>query len=350
MAEDRTQEPSIRRRLLARERGQVARSPELTGASALLAASALLWCWGEELSARLIHLIRGLWLGDLGVPAQGEAPVDLVALVRGALTGVAVPTLGILGGSVAAAILAHQAQVGGLFAPGLLAPDPSRLWHLSLDEEGGEGWLGRAGRGTWSLIKTAVVVGVATLVIQLHLRDFFALSHADPQSMAHAAGALIRSTALTLALATAVLGLVDYALQRQRFEAMLRMTPDEHREDLRSADGDPALRARRRNLAKSLRGDAPELLAGASLTITGPSDLAIVLAGGPPPRKVSIRSSAHGAAGQKLRKAAVALNLPLVEAPALAQALARLRTPVLPPELLPMLRDAWPDPESPAAN
>ncbi len=161
---------------------------------------------------------------------------------------------------------------------------------------------------------------------------------------------MIRSTALTLALASAVLGLVDYALQRQRFEAMLRMTADEHREDLRSADGDPALRARRRNLAKSLRGDAPELLAGASLTITGPSDLAIVLAGGPPPRKVSIRSSAHGAAGQKLRQAAAALNLPEVEAPDLAHALARLRTPVIPPEILPMLRAAWPDSESPPAD
>ena len=343
MSEDRTQEPSMRRRLLARERGQVARSPELTGASALLAASALLWFWGDDLGAGLVALIQQTWLGDLGVPDLGRESVDLIGRIRNTVGAVAVPTLGILGGSVLAAVLAHQAQVGGLLAPGLLAPDPSRLWHLALDEEGGEGLLSRAGRGAWSLIKAVVVVGVAALVIRLHLRDFFRLGHAEPPVLAAAAGAMIRSTALILALAVAALGLVDYALQRQRFEAMLRMTADEHREDLRSADGDPALRARRRALAKSLRGDAPELLAGASLTITGPSDLAIVLAGGPPPRKVSIRSSAHGAAGQKLRQAAAALNIPEVEAPDLAHALARLRTPVIPPEIRPMPGEACPE-------
>ena len=346
MSEDRTQEPSTRRRLLARERGQVARSPELTGAAALLAASGLLWVWGDGLFTGLVATIRAPWLSDLGVAAPGADPVNLVARLSGALGAVLWPTLGILGGSVAVAVLVHQAQVGGLFNPGLLAPDFTRLWHLTLDEEGGEGLLSRASRGGWSLVKAVVVVAVATLVIQTHLTDFYRLSHADTPALAVAVGGLIRSTALTLAVAVAILGLIDYALQRQRFEAMLRMTTDEHREDLRSADGDPALRARRRHLAKSLRGDAPELLKGASLTITGPSDLAIVLAGGPPPRKVSIRSSAHGNAGQKLRKAATAENLPFVEAPTLALALAQLRTPAIPPELLPMLREVWPDAET----
>jgi len=333
----------MRRRLQARELGQVARSPELTAASALLAASSLLWVWGDDLFSGLVRVVRTPWLGDLGVPGEG-APVDLVARVQGTLAQVAFPTLGILGGSVLAAILAHQAQVGGLFAPGLLAPDPSRLWSLNLDEEGGgEGWLGRGGRGLWSMVKAVVVVGVAALVIQTHLDDFAHLGRADVPGMALAAGGLVRSTALILALATAVLGLIDYALQRTRFEAMLRMTDDEHREDLRSADGDPAIRSRRRNLAKSLRGDAPELLRGASLTLTGPSDLVIVLAGGPPPRKVTIRSSAHGPAGEKLRKAALAANLTLVEAPDLARTLARLRTPNIPPEILPTLLEAWPE-------
>ncbi len=344
MSEDRTQEPSMRRRLLAREQGQVARSPELTGASALLAASALLWGWGDDLFTGLIKVVRNPWLGDLGVPDQGESSVELVGRMQTALAGVAVPGSIILGGSVLAAILVHQAQVGGLFAPSLLAPDPSRLWALNLDDEGGgEGWVGRAGRGLWSIIKAAVVVAVAALVIQAHLADFDRLSRADVPGMAAAAGGLIRSTALILAIATAILGLIDYALQRTRFEATLRMTSDEHREDLRSADGDPALRSRRRNLAKSLRGDAPELLKGASLAITGPSDLAIVLAGGPPPRRVTIRSSAHGPAGQKLRKAAITANLTVIEAPDLARVLAQLRTPIIPPQLLPTLQEAWPD-------
>ena len=340
MSEDRTQEPSKRRRLQARERGQVARSPELTGAVGLLAASALLGIWGDDLALALISLVRDSWSGDLMLSADAPAVVEHL---RRSIWTVATPLFGIVGGAVAATIVAHQAQVGGLFAPGLIAPDPSRLWGLHLDEEGSGSGLGaRMGRGVWSVVKAAVVVAVAAWLIRSGLGDLFRLARLEPHALARASGAMMRSTALALALATLVLGLVDFALQYRRFEAMMRLTPDEHREDLRAADGDPALRTRRRNQAKALRGDAPELFAGASLAVTGASGLIIILAGGPPPRRVTIRSSANGATGNRLRKSADAANLPLLDAPALALALARLRTPVVPPELMAALASEWP--------
>jgi flagellar biosynthetic protein FlhB len=341
MSEDRTQEPSKRRRVEARERGQVARSPELTGAAGLLAASALLGIWGDDLALALLALVRNSWSGDLLVSAE---PLEVVARLRGAAWGVASPLMGILGGTVVAALLAHQAQVGGLFAPALLAPDPSRLWALRLDEEdSGSGFSARVGRGVWSVVKAAVVVGVAAWVIRSDLGDLQRLARLDPPALARASGTLLRSMAFALALATLALGLVDFALQYNRFEAMLRMTPDQHREDLRAADGDPALRSRRRKQAQALRGDAPELLAGASLAVTGGSGLIIILAGGPPPHRLTIRSSANGATGSRLRKSAEAADLRLLEAPALALALARLRTPVVPPELMAALASEWPE-------
>lgn len=341
MSEDRTQEPSKRRRVEARERGQVARSPELTGAAGLLAASALLGIWGDDLVLSMLALVRDSWSGDL--MASG-GPVEVVARLRGAAWGVAGPLLGILGGAIVASFLAHQAQVGGLFAPALIAPDVSRLWTLRLDEEGsGSTFATRAGRGAWSVLKAAVVVGVASWVIRSNLGSLHRLARLDPPALARASGTLMQSLAFALALATLALGLVDFALQYQRFEAMMRLTPDQHREDLRAADGDPALRARRRNQARALRGDAPELFAGASLAVVGASGLIVILAGGPPPRRLTIRSSANGATGRKLRKSAEAAGVALLEAPALALALARLRTPVVPPELAAALSADWPE-------
>jgi flagellar biosynthetic protein FlhB len=340
MSEDRTQEPSNRRRLEARQRGQVARSPELTGAAALLAASALLGIWGDELALGLVGLIRDSWSGDLMVGADSS---EVVARIRSAVWGVVGPLFGILGGTLAVAIVAHQAQVGGLFAPGLIAPDFSRLWRLHLDEEGmGSAFAERAGRGVWSVVKAVVVVGVAAWVIRSGLGDLQRLGRLDPSTMAKGAGAIIRSTTLALALATLALGLLDFSLQHRRLEAMLRMTPDEHREDLKSADGDPSLRARRRNQARALRGDSPELFAGATLAIVGASGLILILAGGPPPRRITIRSSANGATGKRLKKSAEAAKVPLLEALALALALARLRTPIVPPELMAALSADWP--------
>ncbi len=326
MSEDlHGQEPSKRRRLEARERGQVARSPELTGAAGLLAASALLAIWGDNLALALIALLRDSWSGDLMASSE---PIDVIARVRQSAWAVAGPLLGIVVGAIIASVAAHQAQVGGLFAPGLLAPDPSRLWALRLDEEGSaSGFAARAGRGLWSVLKAVVVVLVAAWMIRADLTDLHRLARLDTPSLARASGAIMRSLAFALAMATLVLGLVDFALQHRRFEAMMRMTPDEHREDLKAADGDPALRSRRRKQAQALRGDAPELFAGASLAVVGASGLIVILAGGPPPRRLTIRSSANGATGRRLRKSADTANILLLEAHALALALARLRTP-----------------------
>ena len=71
--------------------------------------------------------------------------------------------------------------------------------------------------------------------------------------------------AAVLAGVLLVLGLVDYGLRYSRFEAMLRTTPQEQREDQRTMEGDVAARAQRRRIARAWRGDSPELLAGASL-------------------------------------------------------------------------------------
>ncbi len=318
----------------------MARSPELTGAAGLLAASALLGIWGDDLAQGLIRLIRESWSGDLMV---GSDAAEIASRIRQAVGSMAGPLLSILGGTVACAILAHQAQVGGLFAPGLIAPNFSRLWRLQLDDEGmGSGVIERAGRGVWSVVKAVVVVAVASWMIRSGLDGLYRLPRMEPQNLAKAIGSLMRSTAFALALATLALGLIDFALQHRRFEAMLRMTPDEHREDLKAADGDPGLRARRRNQARALRGDSPELFAGASLAVVGASGLILILAGGPPPRRITIRSSANGATGKRLKKSAETAKVALLEAPALALALARLRTPVVPPELMAALSSEWP--------
>ncbi len=99
---------------------------------------------------------------------------------------------------------------------------------------------------------------------------------------------------------------------------------------------------RRRRQARALRGDAPELLAGASLVIAGPDGLAVVLAGGPPPRRVTIRSTANNATGRALLRAAASAGLAVVEDPTLALDLARPGTPIPPPEALAALAAAWP--------
>jgi flagellar biosynthetic protein FlhB len=335
--EDRTQGPSKLRRQQARERGQAAHSPELTAAAGLLAAALLLGARGGPLAAALIGLIREPLGAD---PIVSADAAEVVALLRHLALAVAYPLGVVIVGALAAAVAAHQAQVQGLWAPALLAPDPSRLWVA-----GGPGLAARGWRGLWSLIKAAVVFAVAAWAIRSGWTDLQHLGALESHALARAAGRAVQHLVLALGLATLALGLIDFAMQHQRFEALLRMTPEEHREDMRSTEGDPVLRSRRRHLARSWRADPGEVLAGASLLLTGPAGLTLVIGGGPPPRRISVRAVVRGASGTRLRKAAEAAGLPRVDAPDLARVLSRRPTSDLPipPEALAALAARWPD-------
>lgn len=323
---------------MARERGQVAHSPELTGAAGLLAAAGALAVWGDGLAEALIGVMREPLIAPASLSVDAA---EVVFRLRHLAAGVAAPVLAVLGVSAAGALAAHQAQVRGLWAPALLAPDPSRLWSPG---QGGD-IAARAVRGLWALAKASIVVAVAAWVIRSGWDEFPRLSALDTPNLALAAGCTLRRTVLALAAATLALGLVDFGFQWGRLAAMLRLTPDEQREEIRSMEGDPALRAQRRRIARSWRGNATELLTGASLILTGPSGLTVILAGGPPPRRVSVRSILTGAAGESLRRAADPAKVPLRDAPDLAVRLARRRPPGLPPtpELLAEIADLWPE-------
>jgi flagellar biosynthesis protein FlhB len=78
--------------------------------------------------------------------------------------------------------------------------------------------------------------------------------------------------------------------------------------------------------------------------LSGPAGLTLILAGGPPPRRVSVRAAMHGAQGVRLRKAADSARLPEVSAPDLARRLAGRSAPALPlpAELAAELAAIWP--------
>ena len=186
----------------------------------------------------LMSLVRGTWTGELAV---NLTLTDSIEQLRHAAWTVLGPLALLLLGTIVAGFVAHQVQVGGLWVPGLLAPAASRFWAA-----GGEGFSGRAGRGLWSIAKGLVVVTVGAWAIQTRMAGLNRFGELEISVLARAGAEVLRSLLFTLAAATLVLGLVDFALRRRRFEAMLRTTPGQSREDQKAMDGDPVLRGRRR--------------------------------------------------------------------------------------------------------
>ena len=225
-------------------------------------------------------------------------------------------------------------------APQLLAPDLSRLWTLS----SGPGLAVRAERMGWSMAKAVVLVVASAWAIRSGWTDVLSLGGLEGPALARGAGHLVLQLARTLAAALLVLGVIDYALRYRRFEAMLRTTTQEQREDRRVIEGDPAARAQRRRISREFRAHSPEVLTGATLIVGGTAGLTLVLGGGPPPRRITIRTVAKGSTGTRLRRSGAASDIPVVDAPELARRLARRpssRSP-LAAELIAELAAIWP--------
>lgn len=337
--EDRTQAPSKRRLDQARERGLAPHSPDLTAAVGLLGAALAVSAFGGPLIDTLLQLVRDPFGGV--VSPEGLGAVDAGAVVgrlRGLAVGLAGPLLGVLGGFWIGAVVGHQAQVRGLWAPGLLAPDFGRLWTLGQGE--GPDPAAHVGRGLWALARAAVIATVAVWIVRSDASQLQSLSRLDTPALATAAAGALRHVLLSLAAATLTLGLVDFGLQYHRFQNALMLSPDQHREDSRAAEGDPVARSRRRQAARALLGDD---LAGATLAVEGPGGFIAVLDGGPPPRAVTVRALANGPSARRLRKAVTSAKLPTVDDPDLARKLAQRRTPSLPlnAELLGDLARHW---------
>jgi flagellar biosynthesis protein FlhB len=341
MSEDRNQTPSKRRRQLVREQGQAAHSPELTAAGGWLVAVLLLGYWGGDLAHGLIALTRQSLSGTLVVRID---PVEFVAHIRGVVLAVAVPLGLILTGFMAGAVAVHQIQVQGLWAPALMAPDPARLWNLGRRS----GLAPGLERIAWALVKAIILGSVSLWAIRAEWVELQRLSRLELPVFGSLAGRVVLQPARILGLVMLILGLADYGLRYLRFEAMLLTTAEEQREDRRAIEGDLPLRARRRSIARAWRGDAPELLAGASLIVSGASGLVVVLAGGPPPRRLTIRTVAQGNAGDRVRGSISAARLPQIDAPELASRLAQHAAvtaalpAVVPAELMAEIAAVWP--------
>jgi type III secretion protein U len=129
--------------------------------------------------------------------------------------------------------------------------------------------------------------------------------------------------AVRLAIALAVIGVVDLALERRRVRRALKMTREEVRRELREDEGDPDRRADRSRAHRALVEAGP--IAGATVVVVNPTRVAVALRhdreGEGAPRIVA---KGTGSMAARIRSAARRAGVPIVRDVPLARALHRL--------------------------
>ena len=317
-AGEKTQDATPHRRQQARDKGQVAYSQDLGSAALLVIGTLLLTTWGEgivDLTGRFMKF----QLENAGPLVMDRNAI--VADARGlatALGGVLLPILTLL---VVGAIVVNLFQVGFLFTPERLLPDPSRLSPAAgIKRIVSLSGVMKLGFGLFKVIIVAVVAG--TVIFLRRDQVLYASSMSIPV-LAHFIANICLSTALWVGISLFLLAVLDYSYQRWKHEQDLRMTHQEVREEMKQLQGDPLVMARRRAIQRQMAlNRIGDKIPQADVVVTNPTELAIAIQYDPQEMAAPVvLAKGAGVVAQRIRRLALENNIPVVERKPLARQL-----------------------------
>ncbi len=270
-AGEKTEAATPKRRQEAREKGQVAKSQDLSAAIVTLAALLAIQFLGPTMWQKLLGLMQqglspteSLTGGDLGSVAGSFAGVMMWMLI---------PILAIV---FIAALATLYWQVGWLFTWHPVTPTLSKINPLQGIKRM---FSPRTAVATAINIgKMALMIGVVYWTVSSTINQILYASSMAYIDIYRLAAAMVFDIGLRLAIVLLILALIDYTYQKRRHEKDLRMSKEEVREELKHMEGDPLMKRRRREVQmklamQRLQADVPK----ADVIITNPTHLSIAL-------------------------------------------------------------------------
>ena len=317
-AQEKTEQPTPKRLRDAREKGQVARSRELTTMGVLLASAAGILFIGGNIITGLLNMMGGAFrlnrsdLMDIeNVPRIFEqAMIDSIWMLLPFFTIV-----------VAAALLSPMALSGWSFSMQAIA----FKWE-KLDPVKGMARI-FSWRGLMELLKAlakfSVVLVVALILLWHNVDLFLILGTEDIANSLSNAGSLLGWSFLALSSAMILIAAFDVPFQLWDHNRQLKMTRQEVKDEYKETDGSPDLKRRIREVQMEMaRRRMMQEVPKADVVITNPTHYAVAL------RYDQSRMSApvvvakgQDLIAQQIRNIAMSHDVPIMTAPPLARAL-----------------------------
>lgn len=314
----RTEEATPRRLEEARKEGDVAKSVELAQVSALAGAFAAVAIGGGLLARNLAETLTPFVAHPDSMQVHGEAGVRLAwSLTWGVLPALAA----VLGAAMLAGVGGNLVQHGFLFTTAKLKPDISKISPI----KGFQRLFGIDGLANFvrAALKVALTAAVAWWVLAPKARDFPGLVMLGPSDLLAYSASLGRNLMFAVLALLALLAVVDFVWQRQRFLIRMRMTREELKEDYRQSEGDPHIKARQRQIRlERARRRMIQQVPKATVVVANPTHYAIALRyeQGETPAPQCVAKGVDAVA-LKIREVAEEAGVPVVEDPPLARAL-----------------------------
>jgi type III secretion protein U len=330
MSDDKTEEPTEAKLEKAREKGEIAKSEDLTHAVSLLGTLLAILLFGHSAWERMQALVqRGIGFGDGDLPLVElyERSTDM------ALDAIWIVLPIILAASVFS-IAGLLVQVGVHLAP--------KAVELQLEKVNPATGIKRvfSAKSLLSFVQMlvkALILGAALWQVSVALLPLLAAAaHQSVANLAVLAWFALQKLFAVALLLFLVLGPVDYAIQRWQFMKEQRMSKDEVKREYKEQEGDPLVKGERQQLARELaQSDPAERVAGANAVIVNPTHYAVAILyhAGSTALPVVVAKGADEAA-LHIRRCAELSGVPIFGNPPLARALFKVPTDAAIPEEL----------------
>ncbi len=310
----RTEPPTAKRKKEARDRGQVARSPDVSGWVGALVASFLLpWLYSNT-ESRVVGLVAQA-RNVMGAPTSAGAFAVLTAGLR-IVVVVMVPVGGLF---AVLAVVSNIAQTGRSFSLKAAKPKFDRV---------------NPKNGVKHLVGSQMVVQLVKQVLKLSILGFagYAAVHSLVTSVTGTSpvglAPILRETASSilrfvriLALVSVLIGLAEYAFQRHKLLQSLKMTKYEVKEEAKAAEGNPHTKneLRKRQYAM-VRSQIASAIRRADVVVTNPTHYAVALQYTPGTGAAPVVvAKGSDALARAIRTRATEAEVPIVEDPPLAR-------------------------------
>ena len=316
--QEKTEQPTPKRRTEAREKGNVAHSAEIPSVAVLLSSLLVFFFAGPWMFRHLTAFMREMFQSIGAYPLDNASAPGLLGLVLRHTAWVLLPLmLAICVGGLAA----NVGQVGLLISKEALTPKFEKLNPIA----GIKRFLSLRSlvELVKSLVKILTVGCIAYLQIRGQVKNFPQLLEASVGDILAVIGRASMGIGLYTCLALMVLAGLDLLFQRWRHERDLMMSRQEIKDENRQLEGDQQIKGRiRRTQMEMGRRRMMQAVPEASVVIANPEHLAIAIQYDPKKMAAPV-VTAKGAdiIAQRIKAVAREHSVPVVENKPLARTL-----------------------------
>lgn len=271
--QDKTEDPTDKRKKDAREKGEIARSKELNTVAVTLAGAGGLLVFGGALAETLMELMRINFTLSREVLID-ERSMGIFLLASGKMAILATqPVLLVL---LLAAIIGPISLGGFLFAGSSLAPKFSRMNPMSGIKRMFS--MHALTELLKALAKFFVILMVALVVLSSDRDDLIAIAHEPLEQAVIHSVQVVGWSALWMAAGLLLIAAVDAPLQLWQAHNKLLMTKQEVRDEYKDSEGRPEVKQRIRQTQREMsQRRMMAAIPEADVVITNPTHYAVAL-------------------------------------------------------------------------